>query len=149
MTVNENLNQLLNIMLDVVLNDTPYPGQKAKKSFFPDVEVMKQQDEIVVSDQNLTPHCVIDVHGYKICIIPQEKLPDRAAEHGDFPYLALTEVSWSGYSVVMSLQMKWAVSEANLQKGKRYMGGGGVRVKFILEDGNWIAPSGPMATWMS
>ncbi len=55
MTVNENLNQLLNIMLDVVLNDTPYPGQNAKQSFFPDVEIIKQQDEIIVSDQNLSP----------------------------------------------------------------------------------------------
>lgn len=149
MTVDETLNQLLSTMLDVALNSSPYPGQNAKQTFFPDIEVIKQQEEIVLSDQNLSPHCTLDIPGYRICVIPQVEIPNRASKLGDFPYLALTEVAWSGYSVVLSLQLKWAISEASAQSGKFYFGGGGVRVKFNLEDGKWVAPSGPMATWMS
>lgn len=149
MSTEETINHLLNIMLNTILNGAPYPGQDVKQTFFPDIELVKQNPEIILSNENLVSECCFEVPGYTICIIPQENLLTRAAEQGDYPYLALTEVQPSGYSVVLTLQIKWAISQTSQEMGKYYYSGGGVRVKFILEDGEWISPTGPMATWMS
>lgn len=149
MTSNKTINQLVNILLNTILNNAPYPGQDAQQTFFPDIELVQQSSEIILSDENLESPYSFEVPGYTICIVPQNQLLTRAAEQGDFPYLSLTEVQPSGYTVVLTMQLKWAISETSTEMGKFHFGGGGVRVKFILQDGEWISPSGPMATWMS
>ena len=149
MSTEETINQLLNIMLNTILNNSPYPGQDAQNTYFPDIELVQKNPEVIVSDENLASACCFEVPGYTICVIPQDNLHSRAAEEGDYPYLALTEVQLSDYSVVLTLQLKWAISEASQKMGKYYFSGGGVKVKFILQDGEWVSPMGPMATWMS
>ncbi len=149
MTYKETIQQLLNIMLNTILNSSPYPGQDAKQTFFPDIELVKDNPEIYLSDKNLHAACCFEVPGYTICIIPEDELAARASQHGDFPYLALSEVQRSGNAVILSLQIKWAISDTSQEMGKFYMGGGGVRVKFINQEGEWVSPDGPMATWMS
>lgn len=149
MITNETIQHLLNIMLKTILTGSAYPGQKADRTFFPDIELVQQTPEIILSDQHLSQEVELDVPGYECKIIPEDQLAERAAEQGDFPYLVLTELKTSPTSVVMSLQLKWAVSSNSQEMGKFYMSGGGVRVKFIQEDGEWVSPTGPMATWMS
>ncbi|MEE4193799.1 MAG: hypothetical protein V2J07_01245 [Anaerolineae bacterium] len=149
MNYKETIQQLLNIMLNTILNSSPYPGQDVDQTFFPDIELVKDNTEIYLSEKNLHSACCFEVPGYTICIIPEDELSTRAVQHGDFPYLALSEVQRSGNTVTLTLQLKWAISKTSQEMGKFYMSGGGVRVKFIYQDGEWISPDGPMATWMS
>jgi len=141
--------QLLQIMLEVALLGKPYPGQKTASSFFPDIEMVKERDEIVVSDRNIGEGCQVDVPGYRMVVLSDEEINARADASGDFPYFTLTEANVGPDQATLSLQLSYAASEASKQAGKVYLGGGGVRVKFEFHHGEWQAPSGPIATWMA
>src|SRR3990172_1426383 len=133
----ETICRLLQIMLEVALLGKPYPGQKKGNSFFPDIEMVKERDEIVVSKRNLGESCLIDVPGYRISLISDGEISARAEATGDFPYFTLSEAEVGPDQATLSLQLSYAVSEASQQAGKMYLGGGGVRVKFEFHEGEW------------
>ncbi|MGD2159225.1 MAG: hypothetical protein PVG32_20280 [Anaerolineales bacterium] len=136
---------LLQAMLEVALLDKPYPGQKTLSSFFPDIEMVKDLSEIVVSSRNLGDSCHFDVPGYNITVLSDDEIAARARSTKDFPYFMLTEARISPDNATLSLQLSWAVGQAD----KLHLGGGGVRVKFERINGEWQAPSGPIATWIA
>ena len=141
--------QLLRIMLEAALLARPYPGQKTPVSLFPDIEMVKELDEIVVSKRNLGQGCRIDIPGYRIVLRTDEEIAAQANASADFPYFTLTEADIRPDQATLSLQLSYAVGEMSKRAGKMYLGGGGVRVKFELIQGEWQAPAGSIATWMS
>lgn len=151
MTTDQNLlvGQLLEIMLQVALLGKPYPGQRKQKSFFPDVELVKNRDEIIVSNQHLETHCELHVPGFKVTILTKNEIAERANAMGDFPYFSLTEAELSQDAATLSLQLSYAVSKATEETGMRYLSGGGVRVRFKCIRGKWKAPEGQISTWMA
>ncbi len=140
---------LLQVMLEAILLGKPYPGQKGGTPFFPDIEMVKDLKEIVVSDRYLDEPCKIEVPGYRFLVLSEAEIVERANLEGDFPYFSLTEAETGQDVATISLQLSWAASEASKQAGRLYLSGGGVRVRFEIVDGEWLAPSGPIATWMA
>ena len=136
-------------MLDAVLHGKPYPGQKTPVRLFPDIEIIKDLKEIVISDWNLAASCQLLVPGYQIIVLSDNEIAERAASQGDFPYFVLPEVGVNEDEAFLSLQLTWAISEESKKAGKVYLGGGGTRVRFEHLNGEWLALSGPIATWMS
>jgi hypothetical protein len=135
-------------MLEVILLDKPYPGQTSPTSFFPDIEIVRTMDELVVSDRNLGSTDQIIVPGFYIVVLSDEGISARLSTKGNFPYFSLLEADIDPPEAILSLQLSWAVSEASKQAGVVYLGGGGVRVKFEQIQGKWQAPSGPISIWM-
>ena len=141
--------QLLEIMLQVALLGKPYPGQRKRTSFFPDIELVKDQDEIFISNLHLESSYQIHVPGFLIPILTENEIIERANEIGDFPYFTLTEADLSQDAAILSLQLTYAVSKATEEAGMRYLSGGGVRVRFRYIKGKWQAPEGQISTWMA
>lgn len=140
---------LLQLILEAVLTGNPYPGQKAGTSFFPDIDIVKGNDEIVLSNRNLDDSCQVTVPGYSFVILSDDAIAERADSTGDFPFFTVTEADFGSDDATISLQLSWAVSEKNKKAGKLYLGGGGVHIKFERINGDWQAPSGPSSTWMA
>jgi hypothetical protein len=140
---------LLQTILEVALLGKPYPGQKAGTSFFPDIEIVKEIDEIVVSNRYLDDSCQIVVPGFRIKVLSDDAIVDRASSTGDFPFFSLTEAEVGTDEAVLSLQLTWAVSEESKRAGKLYLGGGGIHIKFERINGEWQTQSGPSSTWMA
>ncbi|MFB0534359.1 MAG: hypothetical protein ACETWR_05190 [Anaerolineae bacterium] len=146
---NAELCHLLQIFLECALLGKPYPGQDTPYTFFPDIEIVKHQQEIFVSDRNLGGPCQVEIPGKSIEFLSDEEIQERANAIGDFPYFALTEAEIGQDEATLSLQLAWATSEESKQSGKLMLSGGGVRVRFQCIEGEWQAPMGPMATWMA
>lgn len=140
---------LLKMMLEAALHGKPYPGQQPPAALFPDVEMVRDLDEIVILDQYLSSSCKINLPGFHLVILSAGEIEERTNSTGDFPYFSLKEVEISHDKVLMSLQLSWAVSEASKQAQNIYLGGGGVRVEYVRINEEWQVPSGPKATWMA
>ena len=140
---------LIQAMLDAALHGKAYPGQKTPVALFPDIEIVKDLDEIVISDRNLGAACQLLVRGYQIIVLSDDEITARASSKGDFPYFTLTETEIHENEALLSLRLSWAISEESKKAGKMYLGGGGTRVRFEQKNGEWLAPSGPIATWMA
>jgi len=144
-----DLCHLLQTLLECALLGSPYPGQDAAYTVFPDVEMVAHRQDIAVSDRNLGGPCPVEIPGKSLEFLSDEEIQERADAIGDFPYFAFTEVEIGDEEATLSLQLTWAMSEESRQSGKLFMSGGGTRVRFQRIEGEWQAPMGPIATWMA
>ena len=110
---------------------------------------MEHQERIVVSDRNLDAPYQVEIPGKSVEFLSDEVIQRQANVTGDYPYFAFTEVEIGKDEATLSLQLSWAVSEVSQHSGKLFLSGGGVRVRFQRVEGEWLAPSGPIATWMA
>jgi hypothetical protein len=141
--------QLAQAVLAAALLGKPYPGQKTQPAPFPDIESVRGQEEIVISNRRLEATCSLTVPGYRVAVLSEDEIGRRANAQGDFPYFSLTEANIGPDQATLALQLSYAASEASQRAGRLYLGGGGVRVRFERIEGEWQAPSGPIATWMA
>jgi hypothetical protein len=141
--------EILEILLDSVLKGKPFPGQDATNSFFPDIEILKDVDPVVISDQHLGGRCQIDIPGKNFLVLSNPDIEARADMEGDFPYFVISQATVSESEVTISLQLKWAMSEASRKVGIVQLSGGGIQIQFKHEEGQWLAPDGPRSVWMT
>lgn len=139
--------QLLEKMLEVALLEQPYPGQTNRTNFFPDIEFVKDRQEIFVSNQYLENDCQVNVSGYSVSVFSQDEIESMATGQGNLPYFSIIDASIELDKATISLQLSWATSEENKKAGVYFLGGGGVRVIFSNVGGEWQAPSGQISTW--
>jgi len=140
--------RLVTLLLESVLKGQPYPGQTAQTSSFPDIEVVRGRDEILVSTENLEKGSRIEVPGANIRLLPREQIFERAASE-PLPFFSVTNVKLGEDQATLSLQLSWAKPHTGEIGEARSLGGGGVRVRFVKTEAGWQAPDGPLATWIS
>jgi len=139
---------LLRLILETALLGKPYPGQVEGTTFFPDIEWVVERQEIILSDHFITPEFDPGIPNYAYKILADDQLDAQAAAAG-FPYLSLTEAAIGAEEATLSLELRWMAGEPEADQVGFQLGGGGVRVRFEQVDGEWQAPAGAIATWMS
>lgn len=148
MSVETTTCQLVCMMLETALLGKPYPGQVQGTTFFPDIEWVVDREEIVISNRFLGNDVDPEIPNYKIQVLTDDQLNAQAAV-GGFPYFSLTEAAIGTAEATLSLELRWMAGTSGSDQVEYQLGGGGVRVRFEQVNGEWQAPAGPIATWMS
>jgi len=72
-------------------------------------------------------------------------LHDLSLEVGENSVTAILGPNGGGKTTLLRM----LVNQEPKDSGKLFLSGGGVRVRFQRVEGEWQAPTGPMATWMA
>ena len=139
---------LLQLILETVLFEKPYPGQIEGTTFFPDREWVVGRRQIVLADRYLEGRVELDIDPYDFEVLSEEQLQARAAG-GGFPYFRVSEADIEEHEATVSLELRWMTGDLEGDQVGIPLGGGGVRVRFEHVAGEWQAPAGAIATWMS
>ena len=99
-------------------------------------------------DRFLEGEVELDIAPYAIEVLSEDEIKVRSSE-GGFPYFSLSEAEVGETEATLSLELRWMPGEAEEGPGEVRFGGGGVRVKFEQVAGEWQAPAGAIATWIS
>ncbi len=140
--------QLLKLILEAALLEQPYPGQVEGTTFFPDREWVVDRKEIILLDRFLEGEVALEIPPYEFSVLSKDQLETRA-EAGGFPYFSLSEVDIGEQEATLALELRWMAGGAAESQMGVVLGGGGVRVRFEQVSGEWHAPAGAIATWMS
>jgi hypothetical protein len=100
------------------------------KGEIPAYEVIKNNESIVLSTENIDLALMPKVDGVNFTLLSQDQIQDKANREGDFLYLRFGEVKREDTKVTVSLDNTWAASE-NSTMG--YLSGGGFTIEYTKD----------------
>lgn len=111
----------------------------------PDYALLADQDEIVLSTENIDPALLPELDGVDLATMSPEEIQAKADADGDFPYLR-----FQGYTAVspdevnVSLGSSWAIAA---DSDMLYLSGGGFTVNYTRTADGWTGEVTEM--WIS
>ena len=121
----EDLTELLRLTLERALVDQEIP----------DYALLADQDEIVLSTENIDPALLPELDGVNLVTMSPEEIQAKADADGDFPYLrfqGFTAVSQD--EVNISLGSSWAIAA---DSDMLYLSGGGFTINYTRTADGW------------
>ena len=121
----EDLTELLRLTLERALVDQEIP----------DYALLADQDEIVLSTENIDPALLPDLDGVDLVTMSPEEIQAKADADGDFPYLR-----FQGFEAVsqdelnISLGSSWAIGA---DSDMLYLSGGGFTINYTRTTDGW------------
>lgn len=102
----------------------------------PDYALLADQEQLVLSTENIDPALVPEVPGVTLALLTPEEIQQRADAEGDFLYLSFQQLEAdSAEKAVVSLANTWAIA-ANSDMA--YLSGGGFTIEYTRDDaGAW------------
>ena len=121
----EDLTELLRLTLERALVDQEIP----------DYALLADQDDIVLSTENIDPALLPELDGVNLVTMTPEEIQAKADADGDFPYLrfqGFTAVSQDEVNV--SLGSSWAIAA---DSDMIYLSGGGFTINYTRTSDGW------------
>lgn len=145
----EGYSKVVSLLLESIINKKPYPGQETQFFIFPDIHRIARLDEIIITSQNIDELRNVFIPGRKVLVLSSGEITDKANQTGPFPFFSIMPIEISSEEMTLSIQLSAAKKTDYSSDNVLELYGGGVTIKLIKDNNNWIAPEGPTTTWMT
>ena len=98
----------------------------------------EEKNHIIVSTMNINKNYNFTLEDISVTILTPEEIQQKSNKYGDFLYLEFREFEIRGNNATVRLDNSWAVSEETRKSGLVFLSGGGAKIPFKKEGGEWM-----------